>query len=176
MNTMYRRKKNNRSIKTATAFLFQISYRQTLSVVVYLVPKQYRICCVHIGVWIYHSVYLTCAYIKHTVYTHTPTCMKAHIYIQYNSQPHHAVTCRLNSTGYFHFLHSVPQWKWSGCSFFRTRQENHDRNTASCFWNPTQKSERRRRRRRRACQYNSLVSGKWQRIQHTATCVHNKYI
>lgn len=65
--------------------LFQISYKQTPSIVVYLVAKQHRICRVHIGVWMHHSVYITHTY----THMHTPTCMKAHIYKQYNS--HHAV-------------------------------------------------------------------------------------
>lgn len=71
MNTMYMWEKKQQRMKTSPAnvcfFKFQISYKQTPSIVVYLVPKQYRICCIHIGVWIYHSVYITCAYI----YTHT---------------------------------------------------------------------------------------------------------
>lgn len=126
-----KKKKGSRHQRPLLAFLFQISYKQTPSIVVYLVPKQYRICCVHIGVWIYHSVYITCAYITHT-YIHTHSYMYENtysIYIQYNSQPHHAVThvdsgvCWLNATGYFHFLHSIHQQTLRGCSFFWIEQE-----------------------------------------------------
>lgn len=71
--------------------------------------------------------------------------MKAHIYIQYNSQPHHAVThtCRLRSLDLMLLIiftfPTVCQQKLSGCSFFRIIKGNHqsftqhDRNTASCF-------------------------------------------
>lgn len=131
MNTMYMWEEKQR-FKTSPAtvfffFIFQISYKQTPSIVVYLVPKQYRICCVHIGVWMYHSVYITRAYITHTyIHTHTLLHVWKHIYTYSTTHSHimQSHTCRLNATGYFHLLHSVraPTEIKVDARFFRIEQ------------------------------------------------------
>lgn len=48
MNIMYKQRKQQKYLD-GHCILLRISYKQTLSIVVYLDPKQYRIYCVHIS-------------------------------------------------------------------------------------------------------------------------------
>ncbi len=94
----------------------------------YLVPKQNRICCVHIGMCILHVRILhihiyTHSYMYDSTYIHTvqltaTSCSHTHLDLE----------SWLDATGYFHVFHSVHQQQQSRHSFSelnrKSRQEH----------------------------------------------------
>lgn len=105
------------------------------------------------------------------IYTHTSTLMKAHIYIQYDSQPYHAVThadsrvWTLMLLDIFRSLHPVKQLQWvfrtDPSSVFYTVQQKHR------LLRPKSHRKEERKKTDKGVSDCFLVSGCWFRIQCT---------
>lgn len=138
----------------------------------YLVPKQYGICCVHVGVWIYHSVYITCVYITHT-YIHTLLRVWKHIYTYSTTHSHimQSHTRRLGSLNsmllvLFTFsTQEVVEAHFSGLN--RISWQKHSQLLLKSH---TEEPKKKKKRVSISFPPQENVN----RIQHTATCLYLK--